>query len=238
MLSMIKLTESDKEGVKKMYNPVILISTGRIPGARSVRRQQSELYGQCLAAAGGLGVLYSSGDPNAAAARCDGLLLSGGGDLHPSRLSSAAAENQCRSVDPVRDAEEAALFEAFYRRGKPIFGICRGMQAINIFMGGSLRTHIEGHSDCCHTLRFPIPSAMPLHIARAVNSYHHQAVDRVASSLCAAACAPDGVIEAIFHPRVPILGVQWHPERMVPPFCEDVSGENHTPLFSWLCEHC
>lgn len=74
--------------------------------------------------------------------------------------------------------------------------------------------------------------------APTVNSYHHQAVDGIALSLHAAAWADDGTVEAVIHETAPLLGVQWHPERMVPPLCDDAAGENHLALFRWLCEHC
>ena len=71
-----------------------------------------------------------------------------------------------------------------------------------------------------------------------VNSYHHQAADRIAPGLHAAAWAEDGTVEALVHDAAPILGVQWHPERMAPPLCADVLGEDHLALFRWLRERC
>lgn len=204
----------------------------------SMQRQQSALYGACLLSTGGLGILYSGGDAGLLAARCDGLLLSGGGDLHPARYGQRVQSGLHLSIDPVRDEEEQALFQAFFSRGKPILGICRGAQAINVFLGGTLRQHIEGHSGCCHRVRCVPRLAALVGVAPTVNSYHHQAVDAIAPSLHAAAWADDGTVEAVMHGSAPILGIQWHPERMAPPLCEDVTGENHLPLFRWLCEQC
>ena len=206
-------------------------------GSLSMQRQQSALYGACLLSTGGLGLLYSGGDAGLLAARCDGLLLSGGGDIHPARFGQAV-QNGRLSIDPVRDEEEHELFEAFSARSKPILGICRGAQAINVFLGGTLRQHIEGHSGCCHRVRCVPRLAALVGVAPTVNSYHHQAVDAIAPSLHAAAWADDGTVEAVMHGSAPILGIQWHPERMAPPLCEDVTGENHLPLFRWLCEQC
>ena len=135
-----------------MKSPMILISSGRTLGTLSMQRQQSALYGACLAAAGGCGVLFSGGDAAACAARCDGLLLAGGGDLHPARYGQTV-QSEHLSIDPVRDEEEQMLFLAFYDCGKPVLGICRGVQAINVFLGGSLRQHIAGHENCCHRVR-------------------------------------------------------------------------------------
>ena len=135
-----------------MKSPIILVSSSRTMGSLSMQRQQSALYGACLAAAGGCGVLFSGGDARALAARCDGLLLAGGGDLHPARYGQSA-QSERLSLDPIRDAEEQALFQAFRSSGKPVLGICRGVQVINVFCGGTLRQHIEGHDGTRHRVR-------------------------------------------------------------------------------------
>ncbi len=218
--------------------PMILISSGRIMGNLSIRREQSELYGLCLKAAGGLGVLNAGGSAAPLAARCDGLLLSGGGDVHPALFGQSVGDGARLSIDPVRDAEELALFEAFFRRRKPILGICRGMQVVNVLLGGTLIQHMEGHQAVCHPIVCTAPLAALAGSAALVNSYHHQSVDRIAPVLSPAAYAPDGTVEAIYHRQAPILGVQWHPERMAPPLCEDVKNANHLPLFQWLIERC
>lgn len=221
-----------------MKQPVILISSGRFVDTLSMQRRQSELYAACLAAVNAAGVLYCGDMADILAARCDGLLLAGGGDLHPARYGQSPCANVILSIDEVRDAEEQALFNAFFTRGKPILGVCRGMQAINVFLGGTLHQHTEGHMDCCHSVRcFGLLQAM-LGTSQTVNSFHHQTVDRVAERLSVAACAPDGTIEALVHPTAPILGVQWHPERLVPGICTDVAETDHLPLFRWLCQQC
>lgn len=220
-----------------MKSPMILISSGRTLGTLSMQRQQSALYAACLSLAGGTGVLFSGGDAAACAARCDGLLLAGGGDLHPARYGQTV-QSEHLSIDPVRDEEEQMLFLAFYDCGKPVLGICRGVQAVNVFLGGSLRQHIAGHENCCHRVRCAPTLAACIGAAPLVNSYHHQAVDTLAPTLHAAAWAADGTIEAVRHESAPVLGVQWHPERMVPPLCDDAAGENHLALFRWLCEQC
>lgn len=220
-----------------MQHSLILISTGQTMGNLSIMRQQSVLYGTCLSMVGAIGVLYTGADPSHTAARCDGLLLAGGGDIHPALYGQQCLyDSLC--IDPVRDKEEQALFEAFYRRRKPIFGICRGMQAINVFLGGTLHQDIPAHSGCCHAVQCTSTLSAMIGSSPHVNSYHHQAVDQTAPALHAAAHADDGTIEALLHPSAPVLGVQWHPERMVPPHCEDVSGENHLALFRWMAERC
>lgn len=220
-----------------MQAPLILISSGRFMDTLSMSRRQSELYAACLSAAGGAGVLYSGISAAALAARCDGLLLAGGGDIHPARYGQTCACDQL-SIDLVRDTEEQALFDAFFARGKPVLGICRGMQAINVFLGGTLLQHAGDHANCCHTIRCTGWLAEQIGENTVVNSYHHQIVDRIANTLTAVAHAPDKSVEALVHPSAALLGVQWHPERMVPSICEDVAEVNHLSLFSWLCAHC
>lgn len=220
-----------------MKIPLILISSGRFMDTLSMWRRQSELYAACLSAAGGSGVLYSGASATALADRCDGLLLAGGGDLHPARYGQTCACDGL-SIDAVRDAEEQALFDAFYARGKPVLGICRGIQAINVFLGGTLQQHVDGHANCCHPVHCTGWLAEQFGTNLVVNSYHHQTTDRIANELTAVAHAPDGTIEALVHPTAPLLGVQWHPERMVPSVCDDVTGTDQLPLFLWLCAHC
>lgn len=203
----------------------------------SMSRRQSELYAACLSEAGGAGVLYSGTSAAALAERFDGLLLAGGGDIHPARYGQTCACNRL-SIDSVRDEEEHALFDAFFARNKPILGICRGMQAINVFLGGTLHQHTDGHANCCHSVHCTDWLAEQIGANAMVNSYHHQIVDRIADDLTAVAHAPDESVEALVHPSAALLGVQWHPERMVPSICEDVAEGNHLPLFSWLCAHC
>lgn len=220
-----------------MKTPLILISSGRFMDTLSIFRRQSELYTACLSATGGIGVIHSGASAAALAARCDGLLLAGGGDIHPARYGQMCDCKQL-SIDCVRDEEEQALFDAFFARSKPILGICRGMQAINVFLGGTLQQHVAGHTSCCHPIQCTGWLAEQLGATATVNSYHHQIIDRIANDLTAVAHAPDGAVEALVHPSAALLAVQWHPERMVPPLCEDVEEANHLPLFSWLCTHC
>ncbi|MGO5029561.1 gamma-glutamyl-gamma-aminobutyrate hydrolase family protein [Candidatus Agathobaculum pullicola] len=220
-----------------MKAPLILISSGRFMDTLSMSRRQSELYAACLSAVGGAGVLYSGTSAAPLATRCDGLLLAGGGDIHPARYGQTCICDRL-SIDLVRDTEEQALFDAFFARGKPVLGICRGMQAINVFLGGTLLQHAGDHANCCHTIRCTGWLAEQIGENTVVNSYHHQIVDRIANTLTAVAHAPDKSVEALVHPSAALLGVQWHPERMVPSVCEDVAEVNHLPLFSWLCAHC
>ncbi len=176
-------------------------------------------------------VLPNSGDPAHAPCyleRIDGLLLTGGDDLHP-RLFGEAPHPRLDLVDERRDRFEIALLLAARERRMPVFGICRGIQVMNVALGGDLYQDLpsQAASEVGHAqrtldegpwheidVRRGTRLAEILGEARtAVNSYHHQACRRVAEGLSVTATAPDGVVEALEDPGQPFfLGVQWHPE--------------------------
>ena len=158
----------------------------------------------------------------------DGLLLTGGVDISPEYYGE---KNSGKSLDisPLLDCSEKLLIELALEQDIPILGICRGMQALNVFCGGSLvqdipselgaaKKHSGGvHKPAFHDIQIskssPLSDAMGFGSHR-VNSYHHQAIKKLAPEFSAAALSPDGIIEAIFHQnRRFVLGVQWHPER-------------------------
>ena len=154
---------------------------------------------------------------------CDGLILCGGGDLESTLFGQ---ENQgSNPPDAARDQAELELFRAFHQANKPILGICRGMQVINVALGGDLIQdlspnirlfHSSDREDLVHPVRSLEGSFLhQLYGPRfPVNSLHHQAVDRLGGSLRAIAWSESGVIEALDCPGRPILAVQFHPERM------------------------
>jgi len=158
-------------------------------------------YRRAVEAAGGRAVFGS--ETAGQAALWDALLLPGGGDL-----------------DPERDRAELALLGEFAGAGKPVLGVCRGLQCINVFFGGTLIQDVPGHgaaggADRLHPLRTaPSPLPFPGGEGPLVNSAHHQAADRLGDGLRAVQWAPDGVVEALCHRSLPLWAVQWHPERL------------------------
>lgn len=149
---------------------------------------------------------------------CDALLLPGGGDLEPWRYGQPNTAS--RGLEPDRDAAEFALLDRFTAAGKPILGICRGLQTINVFFGGALKQDISGHSgvngvDRLHEVWTEPSFLRDLYGARSVvNSAHHQAVDRPGEGLRVVQRTPDGTAEALCHKTLPVWAVQWHPERL------------------------
>ena len=172
-------------------------------------------YRRAVEAAGGR--VRFGGDPSA----CDALLLPGGGDLEPWRYGQRNVAS--RALEPKRDVAELALLERFISCKKPILGICRGLQSINVFFGGTLLQDIPGHCtvngiDRMHRIKSaPSPLCELMEDDCIVNSAHHQAVDRLGSGLTAIQWAPDGIVEALCHRSLPIWAVQWHPERLSSP---------------------
>ena len=163
---------------------------------------------------------------------CAALLLPGGGDMEPWRYGQPNTAS--RNLEPERDALELALLDRFTALQKPVLGICRGMQSINVFFGGALLQDIPGHTqidgvDRLHAVR-TAPGIFAALGAERVNSAHHQALDRVGVGLRVEQWAADGVIEAICHERLPVWGVQWHPERLDAP-----AGERLFRAFLDLC---
>ncbi|NOZ71531.1 MAG: type 1 glutamine amidotransferase [Chloroflexi bacterium] len=168
-------------------------------------------------------------DADEALAQLDGLLLTGGGDVDPQIYQQALNGTDPHTIYPERDRMEMALVQAAIARNMPVFGICRGIQVINVALGGGLTQHIEGHTGKNNTFDAPRPHSVTVRphslldrimdsgLTIQVNSYHHQAVcsHDLADALIATGIASDGVIEALEHPVHPwLLGVQWHPERL------------------------
>ena len=151
----------------------------------------------------------------------DVLLLPGGGDMHPRFYGQAL--NGSEDLDEARDARELTLIDNFLCAGKPVIGICRGLQVLNVYFGGTLRQHIEGHSqidgvDRLHAINTAPGLLRELYGTRCtVNSAHHQAVlwrlgdGAFRSSPARRTGLP---VEAVGHRTLPVFAVQWHPERL------------------------
>lgn len=155
--------------------------------------------------------------------KCDGLLMPGGVDIEPARYGQETHE-KCGKIDLARDAAEWWMLESFLPTQKPLLGICRGIQMLNVFQGGTLHQHIDGHSDFksrstgCHKVSILPGSRLETILSEScltVNSLHHQAVDALGKDLAVCAVSEDGIVEAVIHTSHPFcLAFQWHPEHM------------------------
>jgi putative glutamine amidotransferase len=164
--------------------------------------------------------------------RMDGVLIPGGVDVNPAEFGEAPHRRLGR-IDPARDHVELQLVKWAIAEGKPVLGLCRGLQVINVALGGTLYQDLETEypnpikHDYFPTYGFArdhlahpvaVESGSRLHHAFGdssvpVNSMHHQGIKSLAGSLVASAVAPDGLIEAVELPNDSfVVGVQWHPE--------------------------
>ncbi|MEU5698426.1 gamma-glutamyl-gamma-aminobutyrate hydrolase family protein [Streptomyces aurantiacus] len=209
--------------------PLIGVSTYLEPARWGVWELEAALlpagYPRLVQAAGGLTAMLPPDDPAYAAgvvARLDGLVIAGGPDVDPSRYG-AERDPRCGPEARARDGWELALIEAALDSGTPLLGVCRGMQLLNVALGGTLVQHIEGHAEAVgvfgrHGVK-PVPGSLYAGLIGeevSVPTYHHQAVERLGAGLVPSAYAGDGTVEAVELPGPGwVLGVQWHPEMGV-----------------------
>ena len=218
-----------------LMRPLIGVTTSELrPSGMSTLRRQGEpphaemalgmTYLQAIERAGGVPVVLPPcvSDVEGLLARLDAVCLSGGPDLDPAAYGAPDRHAELGPTEPSLDEFELALARAALDRAVPVLGICRGAQALNVACGGTLHQHVPDH-------RQAVPGCEPSHDveilagtrlagllgagALRVNSFHHQAVDRLGDGLRVAARAADGTVEAIEGPGF-ALGVQWHAEAL------------------------
>lgn len=198
----------------------------------------SEAYTAAILRSGAIPVVIplrlSQANISAIVKRLDGILFTGGGDVHPRRYGSEM-HPLVTYVDEDRDEIEIQLLQESLRQGLPFLGICRGLQVINVAMGGTLyedlfsqRSGSHKHSYSGETERWYLAHSVNLDTdstlysilkksSPLVNSLHHQGIRDLAPGLRPVAYAPDGLVEAFELPGYPFgLAVQWHPEWLPP----------------------
>lgn len=171
---------------------------------------------------------------------CDGFILSGGGDINP-LLFGESPHPKLEEFNTTLDRAQWSLTEAILQTNKPLFAICRGMQLLNVVLGGTLWQDISAvdhpvmlHSqygpraDVFHPITLE-QNSIPGRLFGAklkVNSFHHQCINKLGHHLQITATAPDGIIEAIEMPSHPfVVGIQWHPEMLL------TASDEMLPLF-------
>lgn len=197
-------------------------------------------YSFSIAAAGGLPVgLTRDAEVEGVLDCIDGLVLSGGDDVDPHTYGEEPRP-ECGPVEPERDAWELQLLAGAFDRSMPVLAICRGMQLVNVFFGGSLLQHMGDGGDRHARLEGPaaarvhrvdlVPGTLVAGVYGSsveVNSLHHQGVDRLGGGLRVAGRSSDGTVEALEVPGRAVLAVQWHPEML---------EDQPDPASSWLVE--
>ncbi|MGB8945492.1 MAG: gamma-glutamyl-gamma-aminobutyrate hydrolase family protein [Streptomyces sp.] len=204
----------------------------RYAASTSALRYEAVVTARALAEAvfraGGEPFMMLPGPPDEAAARlarCDGLLLPGGGDVAPWRYEDVSGGGEVHDavydVDDAQDGFDLALAECALARGLPLLAVCRGLQVVNIALGGSLRQDMGGPESEHRHVVHPVRVASGSVVARALGAekveascFHHQCVEALGRGLVATGWAADGTVEALELPdRVGwVAAVQWHPE--------------------------
>lgn len=221
-----------------------------VDGARISSIENS--YIKAIEASGGATVMlpYTESEESigAFARMCDGFIFAGGADIDPHRYGEEAREN-CGELAPLRDAVEFSAFKVILESGKPVMGICRGMQLINVAMGGTLYQDIPSevgtelshkqdnpHSEPAHEASLVIGGLAHKVIGKSrinVNSLHHQAVKKLGAGLVATVVADDGIIEGIAGDGEQLVwGFQWHPEKTFE------QSDDSKKIFAYFVSRC
>ncbi len=171
-------------------------------------------------------------------ASCDALLFPGGGDIAPELFGETNHSSQ--NIDIELDIIQLRIFQAALAQGLPILGICKGMQLINVALGGTLTQHLSTahfhtspNADLYHETFVSSDSFLHDLYGKVflTNSRHHQSVFKLGNKLTPIQwCSADYCVEALVHDTLPILGVQWHPERLV----SNQSGISGLPLLQYF----
>ena len=195
------------------------------------RKYMKSKYVKSIERAGGKVVTVELSDKAAAAkkaAEFDGLLLPGGADIDP-KMYNRKREEKCGKPNETRDTVEPEILREFLKTGKPVLGICRGMQLLNVCFGGTLFQDIKkiqkskhmdffNRSKHSHTAKVEKKSKLYETVKSEeikINSMHHQAIENVGKGLSISATSDDGFVEGIELQNYGFcLGVQWHPEHM------------------------
>jgi putative glutamine amidotransferase len=183
--------------------------------------RRPELYVNALERAGGSAEYVCTGTPLSVAERFDGLLIPGGRDISP-LLYHEEHRYVINPEDEERTRHEMRLLGDALKQGKPVLGICYGMQLLNVFFEGSLYQDIasemggaENHGEGTHSVEIMVNPFIKTG-RYDVNGGHHQAVKMAGEGIIPFAFSSDGIIEAVYRADYGFLiGVQWHPERMV-----------------------
>ena len=208
-----------------------------------------QVYMDGILIGGGLPLLVTDIDHLSAAQvarQADGLFLSGGMDVSPICYGKVQ-DTFCGPVDHKRDLLEILLVRAFIQEKKPILGICRGFQMLNVFFGGTLYQDILAETgyvhpyDSIHDIRAEAGSPLDTLFGRkfTVNSLHHQSIKTLGKGLIPIAYAENGpFIEGYIHEELPIIAVQFHPERMTGTIRMTPDGPDMQPLFQYFIAAC
>lgn len=222
--------------LSRVKPPLIGVTTSVSVGQSPERAYVNASYLRAVQQAGGIPVLLPPQLDERArqeiSTRLDGLLLTGGGDIDPACFGEAP-HPKLYDVSEARDGLELGLVASALDRAVPLFAVCRGIQVLNVALGGTLIQDIASETDSSIAHSQKEPRDQPSHrvsvsgetrlagvlgaLELDVNSFHHQAIERLGRGLREVAWAPDGIVEGVEMPdaRALVIGVQWHPEDLV-----------------------
>ena len=212
--------------------PIVLLPGKMTTDSKGVRGDSfstGRRYSEAIARAGGVAMQAPPIDVTINAARelvsrFDGVIIQGGGDIDPTRYGQTRRNDKIYGISHEHDDLEIAIIQAAVELDKPVLAICRGIQILNVALGGTLHQDLgdlledgESHWDKYHPINLEpnsrIAKAMQTVSPKKSHSFHHQALDVVAKNLTVTGRAPDNTVEAVEHISAKwIVGVQWHPE--------------------------
>jgi putative glutamine amidotransferase len=203
--------------------PFIAVPGMRSPRITGLRRSgvvtADKVLDAIFRAGGEPYVLPPGGEMRQRLRHADGAVIPGGADLDPSTYGQWFRDDRTGDSDAVQDAYDIAFATVLLEMGLPFLAICRGMQVVNVALGGTLVQHlpesIVDHRDSMHRITLDPGCATATAMAGDafdVSSYHHQGVDRLGTGLRVVGRAEDNCIEVVEHESAPMLAVQWHPE--------------------------
>ncbi|MDV3130063.1 type 1 glutamine amidotransferase [Mycobacterium sp. 21AC1] len=203
--------------------PFIAIPAIRSPRIAGLRRSgvvTADCVLEAVFRAGGEPYLLPPGDNVISRLRyAHGAVIPGGADVDPASYGAATRHPRTTDTDPLQDAYDLEFTRTLLAQGVPFLAICRGMQVVNVALGGTLVQHLTddatAHRDVVHRVRLDDDCAVAAAMGGAaftVSSYHHQAIERLGRGLRVVGRADDDCIEAVEHTDCPMLAVQWHPE--------------------------
>lgn len=209
--------------------PLIAVIGQRSPSAPILRFSATlaaEAMCEAVYAAGGEPVVFHGPATNPGTGiverlvRFDGVLMPGGADVGPTRYGQQPVP-ETKGVVEFQDDLDLAVARAVVSSDLPALAVCRGMQVLNVALGGTLRQHVPettvGHHNSLHGVQVVPGSRLHAIVGSRtlrVSSFHHQAIDVIGDELVVAAVAVDGIIEAVEHRRADVVAVQWHPEDL------------------------
>ena len=201
-------------------------------------------YATAVRMAGGLPMLcVDQTNASEYARSAQGLILTGGKDIAPAAYRQPV--HPATDCDLARDELELCLLEAFLKEEKPVMGICRGFQLLNVYFGGTLIQHLPDVLPEQHTKGVYHPVQLKHFKALSgsdnseimANSYHHQGIEKLGRGLVATGFA-GALVEAFAHEALPVWAVQWHPERMIAPSRQSRETPDMLPLFEYFVQAC